>query len=47
MSPAKASFNNFFDLFPILGRSERRHLITQIEQNAQIKIDFITMMGEV
>jgi len=44
MKSIMTRFNEIFQFFPTLDRSERLHLIQQIEQNAHGDIDFIMMM---
>jgi uncharacterized hydrophobic protein (TIGR00271 family) len=44
MSSDKLKFNKIFGYFPHLERDERRELVQQLEQNAQINTDFIMMM---
>ena len=44
MSVSKIGLKKFMGVFPTLERDERLDLVHQLEQNAQVNIDFIMMM---
>ena len=44
MSVSRIGLKKFLGAFPILERNERLDLVYQLEQNAQVNIDFIMMM---
>ena len=44
MSAGKIGLNRFLEAFPTLERGERLDLVQQLEQTAQVNVDFIMMM---